>query len=131
MPPVIGLTFERRPLSGLQVCTLQGRNSPFRCECREAEDAGGNENVFVVVVSRLLFRRPKYPELWDEATGGDAEGRSLRFPVVPIFRSQREKFNTFVGRGTWATHTLCPPRGGCEKDTLKTTVNKTDFICTI
>ena len=56
---------------------------------------------------------------------------SLRFPVVPVFRSQREKFNTFVGRGTWATHTLCPPRGGCEKDTLETTVNKTDLIPTI
>ena len=40
---------------------------------------------------------------------------SLRFPVVPVFRSQREKFNTFVGRGTWAITYPVPPTRGVRK----------------
>ena len=67
------------------------------------------------IIHCTLFRRPQYPELW-----GDHRRRRWRsnsgLPLVSQYGQVRTvHLNTFVGRGTRESHTLCPPRGGCEK----------------
>ena len=86
--------------------------------------------VYSVQLPRVFSERPKYPELWD-----NHRRRRCRFSrlsperVFPGGRFQSPKcekglLNTLVGRDTWATQTLCPPRGGCENSMRKTAVNR-------
>ena len=91
-------------------------SASFRCECREAATLDGVNKVHLPKVSMVAFPTPSV----SSAMRLDHRRRRWRsnsgLPLVSQYGQVRTvHLNTFVGRGTRESHTLCPPRGGCEK----------------
>ena len=121
---------KRRNMMCKSACSGLSRVT-FRWKCREAtSELVSYKHVSIYrFVHRLLFRRPKYPELWGSTTGGDAGGRP------PVYRGSKpwSRENSLFKdlRGAWhagITDPCAPREGGAKSPHVNQTVHRHNVV---
>ena len=103
----------------------------FRWKCREAtSELVSYKHVSIYrFVHRLLFRRPKYPELWGSTTGGDAGGRPPVYRWSKPWSRENSLFKDLRGaRHAEVTDPCAPREGGAKSPHVNQTVHRHNVV---